>query len=118
MVLTPDLWAAWVRSLTQTSEPGSGNTVAIPLPYRLVAAAILVSGVPAPTVAGRWSSRRPSRIPVLWLNGLAMLAGIVALHRGFPERLHGQLDWLIGPFRGRSAGPLAPPDELTRAPAA
>ncbi len=108
LVLTPDLWAAWLRSLTQTSEPGSGNTVAIPLPYRLAVAAVLVV----------WGARTDRRwtvvvaatisIPVLWLNGLAMLAGVVALHRGFPERLHGQFDWLIGPFRGRRSTPLAP----------
>jgi hypothetical protein len=107
-LLTPDLWAAWLRSLTQTSEPGSGNTIAIPLPYRLAVAAVLVV----------WGARTDRRwtvvvaatisIPVLWLNGLAMLAGVVALHRGFPERLHGQFDWLLRPLRGRSARPLAP----------
>jgi hypothetical protein len=106
--LTPDLWTAWLRSLTQTSEPGSGNTVAVPLPYRLAAAAFLVI----------WGARTDRRwtvvvaatisIPVLWLNGLAMLAGVVALRRGFPERLTGQLDWLTGPLRGQRTRPLAP----------
>jgi hypothetical protein len=108
LVLAPDLWAAWLRSLTQTSEPGSGNTVAIPLPYRLAVAAVLVT----------WGARTDRRwtvvvaatisIPVLWLNGLAMLAGVVALHRGLPQRLRGQFDWLMGPLRGRGATPLAP----------
>ncbi len=107
LALTPDLWAAWLHSLTQTSEPGSGNTVAIPLPYRVLVAAILVV----------WGARTDRRwtvvvgatisIPVLWLNGLAMLAGVVALHRGFPERLSGQFDWLTGPLRGRAGRPLA-----------
>lgn len=108
LVLTPDLWAEWLRSLTQTSEPGSGNTVAIPLPYRVAAAAILVV----------WGARTDRRwtvvvaatisIPVLWLNGLAMLAGVVALRRGFPERLHGQFEWLVGPLRGRPTPSLTP----------
>lgn len=108
LMLTPHLWAEWLRSLTQTSEPGSGNTVAIPLPYRVAVAAILVA----------WGARTDRRwtvvvaatisIPVLWLNGLAMLAGVVALHRGFPERLHGQFDWLVGPLRGRPASSLTP----------
>ncbi|MFN8521224.1 MAG: glycosyltransferase family 87 protein [Chloroflexota bacterium] len=109
LALTPDLWAEWLRSLTQTSEPGSGNTVAIPLPYRVVAAAVLVV----------WGARTDRRwtvvvaatisIPVLWLNGLAMLAGVVALHRGFPERLHGQFDWLAGLLRGRGTQPTIAP---------
>ncbi len=108
LVLTPDLWAAWLRSLTQTSEPGSGNTVAVPLPYRLAVAAVLVV----------WGARTDRRwtvvvaatisIPVLWLNGLAMLAGVVALHRGFPERLTGHFDWLTGLLRGRPSRTLAP----------
>jgi hypothetical protein len=107
--LTPDLWADWLRSLTQTSEPGSGNTIAIPLPYRVAVAAVLV-------VWGARTNRRWTvvvaatiSIPVLWLNGLAMLAGVVALHRGFPERLHGQFDWLTGPLRGRAAQPTIAP---------
>ncbi len=93
-VVMPGLWLEWVRSLGQTSEPGSGNTVAIPLPARIAVAAIFVI----------WGARTDRRwtvlvaaalsLPVLWVNGLAMLAGIVALHRGFPERLHGQLDWI------------------------
>jgi len=108
LVLAPDLWAAWLRSLTQTSEPGSGNTVAIPLPYRLAVAAVLVV----------WGARTDRRwtvvvaatisIPVLWLNGLAMLAGVVALHRGFPERLTGHFDWLTGLLHGRPPRTLAP----------
>ncbi len=109
LALTPDLWADWLRSLTQTSEPGSGNTIAIPLPYRVAVAAVLV-------VWGARTNRRWTvvvaatiSIPVLWLNGLAMLAGVVALHRGFPERLHGQFDWLTGPLRGRAAQPTIAP---------
>ncbi len=94
VVLMPGLWLDWVRSLGQTAEPGSGNTIAVPLPFRVVAAAVIVI----------WGARTDRRwtvlvaaalsLPVLWLNGFAMLAGIVALHRGFPERLHGQLDWM------------------------
>lgn len=115
LVLTPDLWAAWLRSLTQTSEPGSGNTVAVPLPYRLAVAAVLVV----------WGARTDRRwtvvvaatisIPVLWLNGLAMLAGVVALHRGFPERLTGHFDWLTGLLRRRPPRTLAPTSLATQA---
>ena len=35
-------------------------------------------------------------LPVLWFHGLAMLAGIVALQRGLPERASTSLDWLRG----------------------
>jgi hypothetical protein len=108
VVLMPGLWSEWLRSLTQTSEPGSANTVAIPLPLRVAVAALLVI----------WGARTDRRwtvvvaatisIPVLWLNGLAMLAGVVALRRGFPERLTGQFDWLTELVRGRPVPPLVP----------
>jgi hypothetical protein len=113
-VLTPDLWAEWLRSLTQTSEPGSSNTVRVPLPFRVAAAALLVA----------WGARTDRRwtvvvaatlsLPVLWLNGLAMLVGVVALQRGFPEHLAGQFDWLTGLLHGRPIRPLAPPAPRAR----
>lgn len=117
-VLMPGLWLEWLRSLGQTAEPGSANTIAVPLPVRVAAAAVVVI----------WGARTDRRwtvlvaaalsLPVLWVNGLAMLAGIVALHRGFPERLHGQFDWMTTWLPGRRAvaGPGTTP--ATTAPGA
>lgn len=99
LLLTPDLWPAWIRSLTQTSEPDVPLAAVIPLWPRLIAAAALIA----------WGARRDHRwtviagatlaLPVLWFHGLAMLAGIAAVQRGLPERTGTSLDWVW--FLGR-----------------
>jgi hypothetical protein len=94
LVLTPGLWPEWIRSLTQTSEPDVPLAVALPLWPRFIAAVILVI----------WGARTDRRwtvvvgatlaLPVLWFHGLAMIAGVVAVQRGLPERASTSLDWL------------------------
>jgi hypothetical protein len=117
-LVAPGLWLEWVRSLGQTAEPGTANTVAIPLPIRVAAAAVLVV----------WGARTDRRwtvvvaaaisIPVLWVNGLAMLAGVVALHRGFPERLHGQFHWTVAWLPGRTTASTPASVAVTGTPTA
>jgi hypothetical protein len=87
VILAPNLWRDWVRSLEETSPSIGPNLVALPLALRLAAAAALV-------VAGALTNRRWTvvaasmlALPTLWTHGLAMLVGIVALERGMPERL-------------------------------
>ncbi len=83
--------ARWVRP----RNPVRPTPSAVPLPVRVAAAAVIVDlGRPDRPALDRARRRRRLSLPVLWLNGFAMLAGIVALHRGFPERLHGQFDWM------------------------
>ncbi|MBX3032095.1 MAG: DUF2029 domain-containing protein [Chloroflexi bacterium] len=103
-VLMPGLWVEWLRSLGRTGEPGSVSTVAVALPWRLAVAAIVV--VWGARTDRRWTVPVAATLalPVLWLNGLTMmLVAVVALQRGFPERLHGQLDWLVAWLPGRRA---------------
>ncbi len=93
-VITPGLWPDWLRSLTQTSEPDVPLAATLPLWPRLVAAGLLVV----------WGARTDRRwtvvvgatlaLPVLWFHGLAMLAGVVAVQRGLPERASSSFDWL------------------------
>ncbi len=101
---SPSLWTDWVRSLTQTSEPDVPLAFVLPLWPRLIAAALLI-------VWGARTNRRWTvvvgatlALPVLWFHGLAMLAGVVALQRGLPERAGTSLDWLR-PFARRSLEP-------------
>ncbi len=104
IALMPGLWVEWIRSLGRTGEPGSGNTLAVALPWRLIVAAVIV--VWGARTDRRWTVAVAATLglPVLWLNGLTMmLVAIVALQRGFPERLHGQLDWMVAWLPGRRA---------------
>ncbi len=92
LLVAPQAWADWVQSLRVTGPAVGTNQVAVPLPLRLVAAALLVT----------WGARtdRPWTVvaaatlglPTLWYHGLAMLMGIVALRSGQPERTARALD--------------------------
>jgi hypothetical protein len=83
--VSPGLWLDWIRSLDQTAEPDVILAIPVPLWLRLVAAAMLVV----------WGARTDRRwtvvvaatlsLPVLWVHGLAMLAGVAAVQRGLPE---------------------------------
>jgi hypothetical protein len=87
VLVSPIPWQEWYRSLTVTGPAVGSNQLAIPLPLRLVAAAIIVT----------WGARTDRRwtvvvaatlgLPTMWYHGLAMLVGILALHNGQPERL-------------------------------
>ncbi|MBX3028725.1 MAG: DUF2029 domain-containing protein [Chloroflexi bacterium] len=109
-VLMPGLWVEWLRMLAQTQEPSSVLAIQIPMWPRILVAAALVT----------WGARTDRRwtvpvaatlaLPSLWMHGLAMLVGVVAVQRGFPERLHGQLDWMVAwlPGRRMAAAPTHP----------
>jgi hypothetical protein len=91
-LLGPSDWMDWLVSLARTSQDDPPMSIAIPLTWRLVAAAALVV----------WGARTDRRwtvvvaatlaLPTLWFHGLAMLAGVIALHRGLPEAR--SFDWL------------------------
>jgi hypothetical protein len=107
-LVAPAAWANWVRSLADTQASIGENSVAIPLVVRLVAAAAIV-------VAGALTNRRWTvvvastlALPTLWTHGLAMLVGVVALHRGMPERLVPALPRTLARFVSpRLAAPTA-----------
>lgn len=106
-VLTPDLWVDWVRSLATTSQPDVSNVVAIPLSVRLVVAAMLV--VWGARTDRRWTVMVAATIslPVVWHHGLAMLVGVIALRRGWPETMGHAFDWLWSWRRPRAASTTA-----------
>lgn len=108
VVLVPGLWVEWLRSLASTSQPTVSNIIGIPLLARLAVAAVLV--VWGARTDRRWTVMVAATIslPVLWHHGLAMLVGIVALARGWPERMDRSFDWVRG-WQGRPRavqGPL------------
>lgn len=86
VLVAPHVWLEWYQSLRVTGPAVGSNQVAIPLPLRLIAAALVVT----------WGARTDRRwtvvvaatlgLPTLWYHGLAMLMGIVALENGQPER--------------------------------
>jgi hypothetical protein len=86
LLVAPQAWSEWYQSLRVTGPAVGTNQVALPLPLRLLAGALLVT----------WGARTDRRwtvvvaatlgLPTLWYHGLAMLMGIVALESGQPER--------------------------------
>lgn len=79
-VIAPALWFRWVEALlAATREPEFVFLIPVPLWIRLAAAATLVT----------WGARTDRRwtvpvagmlaLPILWVNGLSMLVGVVAL---------------------------------------
>jgi hypothetical protein len=86
VLIAPQVWNDWYQSLRVTGPAVGSNQVAIPLPLRLVAAALIVT----------WGARTDRRwtvvvaatvaLPTMWFHGFAMLMGVVALHNGQPER--------------------------------
>jgi hypothetical protein len=92
VLVSPVPWQEWYRSLSVTGPAVGTNQVAVPLPVRLLAGALLVT----------WGARTDRRwtvvvaatlgLPTLWYHGLAMLMGVVALHEGQPERFAATVD--------------------------
>jgi hypothetical protein len=80
IAIAPDLWWQWVSVLREASNaPTPGFTVPLPLFPRLVlAGAVVIWGA---RTDRRWAVPIASTIalPVLWLNGLAMLVAVVPL---------------------------------------
>jgi hypothetical protein len=78
-LIAPGLWAEWVATLAGNRTVETTNSLAVPLALRLPAALLLVA----------WGARTDRRwtvpvaatlaLPVLWIHGLAMLAGAVPL---------------------------------------
>ena len=85
--VAPSLWWQWVDVLrAAAAAPSPGFIVAIPLPVRLVAAVVVV--VWGARTNRRWAVPVASTIalPVLWINGLAMLVAVIPLLQR-PSRL-------------------------------
>lgn len=78
-VSAPGLWSEWFATLAGNRAVATSNSLPIPLLVRLPAALALVA----------WGARTDRRwtvpvaatlaLPVLWIHGLAMLAGVVPL---------------------------------------
>jgi hypothetical protein len=87
VVLAPDAWAEWIRSLQQTQASVGDNVILIPLWVRVVAAAALVTW--GGLTDRRWTVVVGAMLalPTLWNHSLAMLVGVVALRRRMPEVL-------------------------------
>jgi hypothetical protein len=75
----PGLWSEWIATLAGNRAIATSNSIGIPLLLRLPAALALVAW-------GAWTDRRWTvpvaatlALPVLWIHGLAMLAGVVPL---------------------------------------
>jgi Glycosyltransferase family 87 len=115
VLLAPDLWREWVQSLLQTTPSVGDNVIAVPLAWRLAAAAMIVTW--GARTNRRWSVVVAATLglPTLWTDSLAMLAGVAALHRGMPEYLGSLPRWLrsrTGAFRWTRSirpGPPATP---------
>jgi hypothetical protein len=78
--IAPSLWWEWVDVLRAASgAPGPAFVVPIALPIRLVVAAIVVTW--GALTDRRWTVPLASAValPVLWINGFAMLIAIIPL---------------------------------------
>ncbi|MFN8518268.1 MAG: glycosyltransferase family 87 protein [Chloroflexota bacterium] len=86
VLVAPHAWTDWYQSLRVTGPATGTNQVALPLPVRLLAGALLV--VWGARTNRRWTVVVAATLglPTLWFHGLAMLMGVVALHNGQPER--------------------------------
>jgi hypothetical protein len=105
--IAPALWWQWVDVLRAASgAPNPEFIVPIPLPIRLAAAAVVV--VWGARTDRRWAVPVASTIalPVLWINGLAMLVAVIPL---LPSTMGPTpaSRWLAGGRRGLAAA-LAP----------
>jgi hypothetical protein len=95
-VLAPDLWPKWIAYILDTgvSPPtGSAYVVALPLLVRLPAAVALVIWGARTNRAWTLPTAAMLGLPVLWMVGLAMLAGTFALSAWGPLRARSQ-HWL------------------------
>jgi hypothetical protein len=78
-VLDPAAWSAWLNLLlTSDSAPGAtlGFFIPVPLPLRLTAAAAVVIWGARTDRAWTIPVAMALSLPLLWLNGLAVLAGV------------------------------------------
>src|SRR5919112_803703 len=87
--LAPELWPKWVAYVLETGvapQVGAAHWIAIPLLVRLPAAALLV--VWGARTDRTWTLPTAAMLglPVLWLVGLAMLAGAFAVSAWGPLR--------------------------------
>jgi len=104
--IAPSLWWEWLDVLRAASgAPSPAFVVPIALPIRLVVAAIVVTW--GALTDRRWTVPLASAIalPVLWINGFAMLIAIIPL-----------LPRVMGPTpasRWLDSSPAGPPDSRT-----
>ena len=92
-VLAPTLWPKWIEYVIGTGvEPdvGSAHFVALPLVLRLPAAVLLVTWGARSNRPWTLPTASMLALPVLWLVGLAMLAGAFALSPWGPLRDFGR----------------------------
>ena len=78
--IAPHLWFEWVQTLRAVSrDPETSFLVPIPLWIRLAAAVAVVTW--GARTDRRWTVPVASMLalPILWINGMAMLVGVVAL---------------------------------------
>jgi hypothetical protein len=79
-VVAPDLWFRWVDVLTAAASAEEWPfTVQVPLPIRLFGGAVLV--IWGARTDRRWTvpAAATLALPVLWINGLAMLVALLPL---------------------------------------
>ena len=89
LVITPDLWPKWVAYILDTGvSPPTGAAYVVPLPLllRLPAAVVLVVWGARTNRAWTLPTASMLGLPVLWMVGLAMLAGTFALSAWGPLR--------------------------------
>jgi len=93
-MLAPGAWLDWLRSLADTAPSVGPNVIAIPLALRLGVATVLI--VWGARTDRRWTVVVGSMLalPTLWSHSLSMLVGVVALHRGLPERAGSSTSWI------------------------
>lgn len=88
-VLAPNLWAQWINYVLGTGlSPNIGSAYAVPIPFliRLPAAALLVIWGARTNRPWTLPTAAMLGLPVLWLVGLAMLAGAFAVSAWGPLR--------------------------------
>ncbi|NJD28522.1 MAG: DUF2029 domain-containing protein [Chloroflexi bacterium] len=88
-ILVPGLWPTWIEYVLGTGvapDVGSAWWIPLPLLLRLPAAALLVAWGARSNRAWTLPAGAMLALPVLWLVGLAMLAGAFALSRWGPRR--------------------------------
>lgn len=113
LLVAPSDWVDWFVSLARTTQDDPPLAIHIPLAWRLVVAAGLV--VWGARTDRRWTVVVAATIslPTLWVHGLAMLAGVIALARGLPEAR--SFAWLDRWVRRPRSRPIASAQGRARA---